>query len=134
MKKYFLFVITAIVFAFYSCQTEKPWQPLFNGENLDNWDMYLGTPLTGFDDLAEAATTDKVFTVIEENGEKLSALPVKLTGRWPPAIPLPTTTCNWFLSGEPRFTPTVTVDLLYHSFRRISAKHLEHGWLTSNAS
>jgi len=71
MKKYFLYFSAFFLVLFSSCETEKPWQPLFNGENLENWDTHLGTPLNGFDNLAEAATTGKVFSVVEENREKL---------------------------------------------------------------
>ena len=31
-------------------------KPLFNGKNLKNWDISLGTPITGFEDLAKKAT------------------------------------------------------------------------------
>ncbi|HDR50996.1 MAG TPA: DUF1080 domain-containing protein [Mariniphaga anaerophila] len=116
MKKYFLFVITASVFAFYSCQTEKPWQPLFNGENLENWDMYLGTPLTGFEDLAEAATTNKVFSVVEENGEKL----IRITGEVNGSLATRDTFANYHLQLVFKWGTEVYTNrnsgLLYHSF------------------
>jgi hypothetical protein len=116
MKKYFLFVITASVFAFYSCQTEKPWQPLFNGENLENWDMYLGTPLTGFEDLAEVATTGKVFTVVEENGEKL----IRISGEVNGSLATRDTFANYHLQLVYKWGTEVYTNrnsgLLYHSF------------------
>jgi hypothetical protein len=33
--------------------------------------MYMGTPLKGFEEQAESATNEKVFSIVEENGEKL---------------------------------------------------------------
>ncbi len=72
MKKLSL-LFTALSFALFFTSCEKPWQPLFNGENLDNWDKHLGTPLSGYEDLALTATTENVFTVVEENGEKEAA-------------------------------------------------------------
>jgi hypothetical protein len=66
---YSSFLFVTILF-FSSCNTEKPWQPVFNGENLDNWEIFIGTPLRGFDSLAQIATPESVFSIVEENGEK----------------------------------------------------------------
>jgi hypothetical protein len=72
MKKLlFAFILGFVVLTFFSCVKEQPWRPLFNGENLDNWDKFIGTPLKGFDSLAQAATVEKVFSVVETNGAKL---------------------------------------------------------------
>jgi hypothetical protein len=72
MKKVcFIFVISLIAFNFVSCEQEQPWKPLFNGENLDNWDKFIGTPLRGFDSLALVATVEKVFSVVDSGGNKL---------------------------------------------------------------
>ena len=70
MKKLSHIIILAVIALFLS-SCEKPWQPLYNGENLEGWDTYIGTPLTGFEDLHANATTDKVFKVEEVDGEKL---------------------------------------------------------------
>lgn len=69
MKKMMQAIIAVSFFlSFQSCESEKPWQPLFNGQNLDNWDKYIGTPLKGQDSLAALATADNVFTVIQSDG------------------------------------------------------------------
>lgn len=116
MKKYFLFFFVTTIFAFYSCQTENAWQPLFNGENIDNWDKYLGTPLDGFDDLADAATTEKVFSVVEEDGENL----IRITGEVNGSLATRDTFANYHLQlvfkwGEEVYTNRNS-GLLYHSF------------------
>ncbi len=61
-----------ITMFFNSCQQEQQWQSLFNGKDLTNWDKHLGTSLgSEFDDLAEEATVETVFSVVEEEGENV---------------------------------------------------------------
>ncbi len=116
MKKYLLLFIASFLFAFYSCQTEKPWQQLFNGENLEGWDTYLGTPITGFDDLAETATTDKVFSVVEQDGEKL----IRITGEVNGSLATRDTFANYHLQLVFKWGTDVYSNrnsgLLYHGF------------------
>jgi len=116
MKKYQLLIFAISVFIFYSCQTGSSWQPLFNGENLDNWDKYLGTPLTDFEDLAQAATTDKVFSIVEEDGEKL----IRISGEVNGSLATRDTFANYHLQlvykwGDEVYTRRNS-GLLYHSF------------------
>ncbi|MDD4755709.1 MAG: DUF1080 domain-containing protein [Prolixibacteraceae bacterium] len=99
-----------------SCSKEKPWQPLFNGENLDNWEKYLGTPLRGFDSLAQTATVDKVFSVVEENGEKI----IRISGEINGSLATRDTFSNYHLQlvfkrGAEVFTSRNS-GLLYHGF------------------
>lgn len=55
-----------------SCgKKEEAWTQLFNGENLDNWEKYLGPGFEGHEDLAAAATPDNVFSVVDLDGEKV---------------------------------------------------------------
>src|SRR5690554_4538113 len=116
MKKYFLYFSAFFLVLFSSCETEKPWQPLFNGENLENWDTHLGTPLNGFDNLAEAATTGKVFSVVEENGEKL----IRITGEVNGSLATRDTFANYHLQLVFKWGTEVYTNrnsgLLYHSF------------------
>jgi len=120
----FLFLIFISTLTFISCETEKPWQPLFNGENLDNWDKHLGTPLNvpdsvtqkGLDSLAQLATTDKVFTVVEENGEKL----IRISGDINGSLATRDTFSNYHLElifkwGDEVYSKQNS-GLLYHSF------------------
>lgn len=115
MKKLtFLFITLSTIMFFTSC--EKPWQPLFNGENLDNWDKHLGTPLTGYEDLALTATPENVFSVVEENGEKL----IRISGVVNGSLATRDTFQNYHLQlvfkwGDKIFS-SQNSGLLYHSF------------------
>lgn len=44
---------------------------LFNGKNLKNWDIYLGSPITGFEELAKKATPATTYSVVEIDGKKM---------------------------------------------------------------
>ena len=107
--------IVALLFA--SCNTEPKWNALFNGENLENWDMYLGSSLgADFDSLANAATIEKVFSVIEENGEKL----IRISGEINGSLATREAFENYHLRLVFRWGETVysrrNSGLLYHSF------------------
>lgn len=83
MKRYYLFFFAvAIAFAHFACRPNKSaWEPLFNGQDLSNWDMYLGSSLgADFDSLAAAATTDKVYSVVEKDGEKIIRISGEING------------------------------------------------------
>lgn len=79
-----LTLITAafsIALIFSACQREQPWEQLFNGEDLGNWDMYLGSSLgPAFDSLAGAATIEKVFSVVDDNGTNLIRISGEING------------------------------------------------------
>jgi len=113
-KSSFLVITIALAFMFSSC--EKPWQPLFNGQNLDNWDTYIGSPLAGFDSLSLTATPENVFTVIDENGEKL----IHISGIVNASLATRDTFANYHLQmifkwGEQVYTKRNS-GLLYHGF------------------
>ncbi len=64
-----------------ACQREPAWEQLFNRENLDNWDKYLGSSLgPEFDHLAEAATVEEVFSVVEDNGINVIRISGEING------------------------------------------------------
>lgn len=44
---------------------------LFNGKNLKNWDIYLGSPIAGFEELANKATPESTYQVINVDGQKM---------------------------------------------------------------
>ena len=44
---------------------------LFNGKNLKNWDIYLGSPIAGFEDLAKKATPQSTYQVVSIDGQKM---------------------------------------------------------------
>lgn len=115
MKNLFrLFFILIITLFLNGC--EKPWQTLFNGENLEGWETFIGTPLQGFDSLHAIATPEKVFSVIEQDGEKL----IRISGEVNGALATIDTFSNYHLElvfkwGEQVYT-TRNSGLLYHSF------------------
>ncbi len=115
-KRYSLFLWAIFLIFFTACQTEVPWQPLFNGENLENWDKYLGSPLDGHDSLAQAATVEKVFSVVEQNGENL----IRISGEINGSLATRDTFSNYHLQlvfkwGEEVYSRRNS-GLLYHSF------------------
>lgn len=115
MKKNLLF-LTILTITLYACQTGNSWQPLFNGENLENWDMHIGTPIKGFEELAESATTEKVFSIVEENGDNL----IRITGDVNGSLASRDTFANYHLQLEYKWGEQVyssrNSGLLYHSF------------------
>jgi hypothetical protein len=116
MKNNLLLLSALSILLISSCQTEQPWQNIYNGENLDNWDKYLGTALNGHDSLAQAATIEKVFSVVEENGEKI----IRISGEINGSLATRDTFSNYHLElvfkwGDDVFASRNS-GLLYHSF------------------
>jgi len=111
-----LLIISATVFSLNSCYKGEQWQSLYNGENIDNWDKYLGTPLKGFDSLAQTASVDEVFKVVEEEGENL----IRISGEINGSLATRDTFANYHLQlifkwGTEVYTSRNS-GLLYHSF------------------
>lgn len=114
-KNSFLLISFFTVFLFTSC--EKPWQPLFNGENLDNWDKHLGTFLPGADStIGLNATTDNVFSIVDENGEKV----IRISGAINASLATKQEFENYHLTLELKWGDEVFTrrnsGLLYHSY------------------
>ena len=114
MKNSVLCLLVFLIVVFTSC--EKPWQPLYNGQNIDNWDKFLGKPLNGFDSIAQLASTDKVFSVVAENGEKY----IRISGEINGSLATRDTFSNYHLQlvfkwGDEIYTKQNS-GLLYHSF------------------
>lgn len=100
-----------------SCQTDQSPEQLFNGQDLTNWDTYLGTSLgSEFDDLAEEATVDEVFSVTEEDGENV----IRISGEINGALATQESYENYHLRLEFKWGETEysmrNSGLLYHSF------------------
>lgn len=107
-----LFLVLSLLLS--SC--EKPWQSVYNGENLEGWETYIGTPLNGFEDLHANATSDKVFKVEEIDGEKL----IHISGEVNGSLATVDTFSNYHLElvfkwGDKVYTRQNS-GLLYHSF------------------
>ncbi len=114
-------LLLVLVATFFLVSCEKPWQPIYNGENLEGWETYIGTPLTGFEDLHANATTDKVFSVVDVDGEKL----IHISGEVNGSLATVDTFSNYHLElvfkwGEQVYTRRNS-GLLYHSFGEFGA-------------
>jgi hypothetical protein len=113
----FTLLITGFVLLNISCQKQPTFTPLFNGQNLDNWDMYLGPSLgSEFDSIAALATKEKVFSVVQENGENV----IRISGETNGSLATRETFENYHLRlvfrwGEKVFSKRNS-GLLYHSF------------------
>ena len=73
-------ILTVIVLSLFSCQQKTDWEPVFNGENLENWETYIGTAIDGHEDLAKEATPEKVFSVTEHEGENVIRISGEVNG------------------------------------------------------
>ena len=112
MRRLYLFSLSVLLLLTSSCSNEKE---LLNGENLDNWDKFIGTPLRGFEDLAENATIDNVFTVVDIEGDKL----IRISGTVNASLATKASFENYHLKlvfkwGEKVYTRRNS-GLLYHS-------------------
>lgn len=121
MKNLTSLIVSFLVIALtgISCQQKQadPWQQLYNGQNLDNWDMFLGSSLGNeWDALAEAATVGGVFSLVEENGEKI----IRISGEINGSLATRESYENYHLQLVFKWGETVysrrNSGLLYHSF------------------
>jgi hypothetical protein len=60
-----------VISLFFISLTAFSQKPLFNGKNLKNWEIFLGSPITGFEDLAKKATPASTYSVVELGGQKV---------------------------------------------------------------
>jgi hypothetical protein len=89
---------------------------LFNGTNLDNWEIFIGTALNGFDNLKAEATPENVYSIVEKDGEKI----LRISGTVNASIATREEYGNYHLRieykwGEQVYT-TKNSGLLYHSY------------------
>ncbi len=63
--------LSFLVFICFLANTANAQKPLFNGKNLQNWDIFLGSPITGFEDLAKKATPESTYQLIDLDGQKM---------------------------------------------------------------
>lgn len=117
MKKISSAIVLFVFFlSLFSCQKPPEWQVLFNGQNLDNWDKFIGTPLKGKDSLFQLATLENVFTVVDLNGENV----IRIAGTVNGALATQQAFENYHLRlvfkwGDSVYT-TRNSGLLHHSF------------------
>lgn len=108
------FLLLCIIFLFSAC--EKPWQPLFNGQNLDGWDTWVG-PLS---DSTEVIGLNKdplnLFSVVDLDGEKV----IRISGEKNASLATKEEFENYHISVELKWGDevfaTYNSGLLYHSY------------------
>jgi len=115
MKKLsFLILLTIIVLTFNSC--EKPWQPLFNGENLTGWDTWVGPIADGEEPVGLNKDPLTLFSVVEIDGEKV----IRISGEVNASIATKEEFENYHLIMEFKWGDevfkTYNSGLLYHSY------------------
>ena len=115
MKKNLLNIPILLIF-FWSCQPDSPWKELYNGEDLNNWIMHVGTPIKGFEEFANDASPEKIFSIVEQDGEKL----LRVTGEVNGSLATRDTFANYHLQLVFKWGSEVYSNrnsgLLYHSF------------------
>ena len=65
MRNLLLLTICLLSFTAYSQKS------LFNGKNLKKWDIFLGSPVPGFEELAKKATPQTTYQVVNQDGQKV---------------------------------------------------------------
>jgi len=113
-KAFFFMVFVCLI----SCKQnqEIQWNHLWNGENLNNWNMHLGTALTGYDTLSNDITIPDVFQVKVVEGDTL----MYVSGAINAALASIESYENYHLRMEFRWGDTkytaYNSGLLYHSY------------------
>lgn len=115
MKKLpFYFSVAVLAVFFTSC--EKPWQPLFNGENLDGWDVYVGPQEQGGEAIGLNKDPLNLFSVVEIDGEKV----LRISGEINASIATQQEFENYHLTVDLKWGDEVfdkrNSGLLYHSY------------------
>ncbi len=115
MKKLsFLFALASLVLFFHSCET--PWQSLFNGENLDGWDVYVGPKEEGGKAIGLNNDPMNLFSVVELDGEKV----IRISGEINASLATKEEFENYHLTAELKWGDEVfsrrNSGLLYHSY------------------
>jgi hypothetical protein len=89
---------------------------LFNGKNLKNWEIYLGTPISGFENLAKKATPESTYQVVKIDGQKM----IHISGEINASLATKAEYENYHLRLEFKWGEKVygkrNSGLLYHSF------------------
>jgi hypothetical protein len=83
MNKSFKFASLIVILSLLSssCEREERWNSLYNGENLENFDIYLGSSLGGiFDSISQAATPESVFSIVEIDGNQVIRISGEING------------------------------------------------------
>ncbi|HOO85426.1 MAG TPA: DUF1080 domain-containing protein [Prolixibacteraceae bacterium] len=109
MNKIFnLLILAIIVLVSASCKTEHKFEQLFNGLNLENWNLFIGNQ--------PQLTPSDIFSVVEINGDKL----IRISGETNGSLATKQSFENYHLRMVFRWGEQVSSKrnsgLLYHSF------------------
>ena len=108
--------LALILTLFFLVSTSFAQKQLFNGKNLKNWDIFLGSPITGFEDLAKKATPQSTYSIIDLNGQKV----IHISGNIFASLATKAEYGNYHLRLEYKWGDKVygkrNSGLLYHSF------------------
>jgi hypothetical protein len=130
-----LLFITILCFSVLTSAAQKS---LFNGKNLKNWDIYLGSPIGGFEELAKKAIPESTYQVVEMDGKKV----IRVSGDINAALATKAEYGNYHLRLEFKWGEKVygrrNSGLLYHSFGPFGASfgtwmaNIEHQLMHDN--
>jgi len=108
-----LFLLLVLSFLTISAFSQKP---LFNGKNLKNWDIFLGTPIPGFEELAKKATPANTYSIVKMEKQKV----IRVSGELNASLATKESFGNYHLHLEYKWGEKVygkrNSGLLYHSF------------------
>jgi len=89
---------------------------LFNGKNLKNWEIFLGSPIPGYEDLAKKATPESTYQIVKTDGNKM----IHVSGEINASLATKAEFENYHLRLEFKWGEKVygkrNSGLLYHSF------------------
>lgn len=89
---------------------------LFNGKNLKNWDIFLGSAIPGFEDLAKKATPESTYQIVKIDRQKM----IHVSGEINASLATKVEYENYHLRLEFKWGEKVygkrNSGLLYHSF------------------
>lgn len=117
MKNFFLFITTTVLFSVISsCNSEEPWTPLFNGNDLSGWDTYIGPTEEGGAPVGLNKDPLNLFSVVELDGQKV----IRISGEVNASLATQQEFENYHLTmefkwGEKMYTKWNS-GLLYHGY------------------
>jgi len=101
-----------------SCFAQKQ---LFNGSNLKGWDIFIGKPIEGFEDLKEKASPESIYSVVDMEGQKV----IRISGEVFASLATKKEYGNYHLHLEFKWGDKIygkrNSGLLYHSFGNFGA-------------
>ena len=111
-----IILITVLFVIFNSCCTEEPWQDLFNGENLEGWDTWVGPTEENGEPVGLNKDPLNLFSVVDLDGEKV----IRISGEINASLATQGEFENYHLMVELKWGDEVFTrrnsGLLYHSY------------------